>query len=1371
MKGKHKIMNLNSINSCLRFPLGGAMVLAMLAAMPARADYQSTVLDQNPVGYWRLNETTQPPAASTTTANQGSLGSSANGTYIGNPARALPGPFAGSVAVGLSGTAQSVTTPWQAGLNPNAFSAELWVNPAQVPFGGSVSYVASSVQVASPRSGWYLAQDNGSTFGAGSAFVVRLFNQNGTTPTTQLAAPILLPLGSWYHLVLTYDGTTATLYENGVAVTNNTAAYVGNVDNQTTFGCRGDNAYYWPGQQAEVAMYGVALSAAQVAAHYSAGTTAPATYAATVQADSPLLWYRFLEAPDVAALNSSTAGSALNGTYAYGTTPGATGPRPAAYPGFDAANYAVSLPGTGPNVAVPATNLSTNTVTISGWVNASTISENGLSGIIMCHAGTTYSGLNIDWKGGLGLGYTWNNDGNTYNWAPSTDAVPPLPTLPASDWAFIALVVQPDKASVYVCASNNPAGFAGATNIYTHVNQAFDGQTLIGSDGGDPGYSFAGKIDEVAIWNRALGVGELYTQYGAAAGGAAVRIFGDLQGPTDPVAAGDPVILSVDAGGTPPLTFTWHMNGGTVATTSNSTLVIASSTLSDSGTYDVTITNALGSAQSASVAVSVVVPSQPTIVGLQGYQSRTLYPTGTLSMAVSATGGGLKYQWYKNASPVASATSSAYTIAHVVAADAGSYSVGITNVVGTATSGPPAVIAIATIAAGSYEAAIINSLGGAPEAWWRLDEPAGSTNMFDGMGNHDGVYTNASGGATLPTLGATGALVNDPNTAATFSSTGQGIGLVPFSPALNPSKFSVEAWVNTTVMDGQAPVSSCYGTGPAGWWMQSISGWWYGDCGGGYFGNNNNENTLAAIIPDQWSHIVITYDPTSNATYPYDLWVNGASDGYIWGAGTFGINGAGPFIIGARGVSATVVADRFFDGKVDEVAFYRRLLTGAEILAHYAARGTVNIPVTFTKPLLSQTVTTGKSISFSTSVLGTTPISLQWYKDGKSIQDATNSTFAIASTALGDAGTYTLWGTNVVGPTNISASLVVISPVAYANVTNNLVLHLRFDGDTTDTSGQGNDGTPSSPTAPTFVSPAIIGSQALHYETIVVTNAGVSTNIQSTSYVTVGTVGSGPPTELQFGASTSFSVSLWVKLDAGALPADVPFIGTATNSSFNAGWDLSPSFHLGGWQWNLNDGVALAGNNVNVNGADGSINDGNWHNFVLTVDRTAKVADSYLDGVHTASASIAALGSIDNNNYWPIVIGQDPSYAYEQAGYGPFAVSATLDDIGIWRQALTALDAAQIASAGSTGGRSFDTVAPSGGTQPDITGISVSAGTVTIQFTAGASDPSTAFTLLGAGTANGSYGPAVGAVITGSAGSYTATVPTSGAMQFYRIQR
>lgn len=73
---------------------------------------------------------------------------------------------------------------------------------------------------------------------------------------------------------------------------------------------------------------------------------------------------------------------------------------------------------------------------------------------------------------------------------------------------------------------------------------------------------------------------------------------------------------------------------------------------------------------------------------------------------------------------------------------------------------------------------------------------------------------------------------------------------------------------------------------------------------------------------------------------------------------------------------------------------------------------------------------------------------------------------------------------------------------------------------------------------------------------------------------------------------------------------------------------------------------------------------------------------------------------------------------------------------------------------------------------PEITGIAVSSGTVTINFTS--SDPSelaSAFTLVSSSTVNGAYSPAAGATITGSNGSYLATVPASGDVQFYRIQR
>jgi len=71
----------------------------------------------------------------------------------------------------------------------------------------------------------------------------------------------------------------------------------------------------------------------------------------------------------------------------------------------------------------------------------------------------------------------------------------------------------------------------------------------------------------------------------------------------------------------------------------------------------------------------------------------------------------------------------------------------------------------------------------------------------------------------------------------------------------------------------------------------------------------------------------------------------------------------------------------------------------------------------------------------------------------------------------------------------------------------------------------------------------------------------------------------------------------------------------------------------------------------------------------------------------------------------------------------------------------------------------------------NITGITVSGGTVTIHFTAGSSDTAGGFVLLSASAAQGPYTPAAGAIITGSGGTFQATIPLSSTMQYYRIER
>jgi hypothetical protein len=82
-------------------------------------------------------------------------------------------------------------------------------------------------------------------------------------------------LNTWYHVVGTFDGTTAKLYVNGALVASGTVTtYTAQTSNPLEIGQSepGDNLYF-PGRLEEAAGYGTALTATQVQHHYSVGTT------------------------------------------------------------------------------------------------------------------------------------------------------------------------------------------------------------------------------------------------------------------------------------------------------------------------------------------------------------------------------------------------------------------------------------------------------------------------------------------------------------------------------------------------------------------------------------------------------------------------------------------------------------------------------------------------------------------------------------------------------------------------------------------------------------------------------------------------------------------------------------------------------------------------------------------------------------------------------------------------------------------------------------------------------------------------------------------------------------------------------------------
>ncbi len=186
------------------------------------------------------------------------------------------------------------------------------------------------------------------------------------------------------------------------------------------------------------------------------------------------------------------------------------GPDSPAWPGFESANYALQVfPGyTNSYVEIPASealNLNTNTVTITAWVNP----QNALvpnAGIVF-QRNNGVAGLNLGGNGNLG--FNWNDTAASWGWDSGL-------TLPINEWSYVALVVSPSKATIYLY---NAETWTNSSLALANASAKFAGPLDIGVDAFDPMVrAFDGFIDEVAVFNRALTPAQIAGQVSIASG-------------------------------------------------------------------------------------------------------------------------------------------------------------------------------------------------------------------------------------------------------------------------------------------------------------------------------------------------------------------------------------------------------------------------------------------------------------------------------------------------------------------------------------------------------------------------------------------------------------------------------------------------------------------------------------------------------------------------------------------------------------------------------------------------------------------------------------------------------------------------------------
>jgi hypothetical protein len=262
---------------------------------------------------------------------------------------------------------------------------------------------------------------------------------------------------------------------------------------------------------------------------------------------------------------------------------------------------------------------------------------------------------------------SWYFAGQYPSWIASVERVSWDTNAPSSDfynydWVF------PDAQSTFVFSLSEaklpttPGNYAVLLNcFYPYENDGFVVETYLRMDGSPVVVPFS-------IVNGAPGI--------------------LAQPQSQRVAVGTDVAFSVKASGTLLMNYQWRFNGMPLPGATNATLALSSVTTNVAGDYTVKVSNNLGQAVSDPATLIIDVP--PAIVNLPHPQIASLGDRVTFDvMALGSEP--LNYQWHLNGADISGATNASLTILSVQSADAGGYSVTVSNNASTLTTPPVAL--------------------------------------------------------------------------------------------------------------------------------------------------------------------------------------------------------------------------------------------------------------------------------------------------------------------------------------------------------------------------------------------------------------------------------------------------------------------------------------------------------------------------------------------------------------------------------------------------------------------------------------------------------------------------------------------------------
>jgi hypothetical protein len=216
--------------------------------------YSDLVLSHGASAYWRLNEPSGTTAADSAGSRTGTL--AGTGTVLG-----VTGRLAGELAASFDGNGRILPSSMPS--LGSAFTLEAWVKPTTSLGAEPWGILVRSV---------FADGDFQWTYRATTTVRLNYYSTSSSNYDTLSA----LPIGGWTHLAVSGGAGQFVLYVNGVAQPGQAVTISGAGAGPGAIGGFaevGAETWGWRGSLQDVAMYPTALSAAQIAQHYTVGST------------------------------------------------------------------------------------------------------------------------------------------------------------------------------------------------------------------------------------------------------------------------------------------------------------------------------------------------------------------------------------------------------------------------------------------------------------------------------------------------------------------------------------------------------------------------------------------------------------------------------------------------------------------------------------------------------------------------------------------------------------------------------------------------------------------------------------------------------------------------------------------------------------------------------------------------------------------------------------------------------------------------------------------------------------------------------------------------------------------------------------------